>query len=279
MALVVNTNVASVNAQRHLARTQFRLNTAMERLSSGERINSARDDAAGMALSELLKSQARSFGQAERNANDGLSYLQTMEGGLSEIHDMLSRMRELSVQSSSGTLTDAQRSNITDEFEQLQSEIDRIGETTLFNGLSGIGSASTDVDFQVGINGGGSGSDDMITYTGIDATSAGLAVDQGTVTVDTAANAQAAITALDTAIASVSRFRATNGAQQNRLLTTVNNIQNIKENLLSANSRIRDADVAAETSELTRMQILTQAGASVLGNANQLPQIALGLLQ
>lgn len=274
MAMVISTNVASLDSQKHLARTQVKLNQSMARLSSGLRINSAADDAAGLALSETLKSQTRSYQQAERNANDGLSYLQTMDGGMNEVHEMLGRMRELAVQSSTGTLQDSQRSLISNEFVQLRSEIDRVAESTQFNGFSGLNGGVSTITAQVGI--GTESMVDHINIEGLDLTTTGLGVDSSDVNTSTAA--QASITALDTAISSVSSNRSTYGAQMNRLQTTVSNLQNVRLNLTAANSRIRDTDVAEESAQLTRQQILTQAASSVLQTANQLPQIALGLL-
>ncbi|MEM7605279.1 MAG: flagellin [Myxococcota bacterium] len=273
MALTVNTNVSSINAQRNLAGTQSALSTSFERLSTGLRINRSGDDAAGLAISEDFKSQIRSLSQAERNANDGVSLLQTAEGALNEVGGLLSRQRELAVQSSSGTLDDTQRGYVDQEFQALNDEIDRISATTNFNGTNLLDGSTASVDLQVGIN---NTANDRITATLVDSRTATLGT--GAAAVDTSANAQAAIDLLDTAIETVSGSRATLGATENRLQVTVSNLGSARENLSAANSRIRDVDVAAETAALTRNNILQQAGVSVLAQANQAPSLALSLL-
>ena len=275
MALTINTNVASMNAQRNLGATQMRLNGNLGRLSSGQRINTAADDSAGLAISERFKSQIRSFGQAERNANDGVSMLQTAEGALNEISGVLTRIRELAVQSANGTLGSAERVYIDNENLALQAEITRISDVTEFNGTKLLdGTVSTGATLQVGING---TTNDQISFSIQDSdfsTLTGAAVSLSTQT-----NAQAALTTLDTAINAVSTIRAGLGTVQNRLNVTVANLGSARENISAANSRIRDVDVAAETAELTRNNILVQAGVSVLSQANQAPQAALTLLR
>jgi flagellin len=276
MALTINTNVASLNAQRSLSTTQLALAKSMERLSSGLRINRAGDDAAGLAISQNMQANIRSMNQAVRNANDGISLTQTAEGALNETSNILLRMRELGTQAASGTLTGSQRDNIQVEFKNLQDEIDRIANVTDFNGtklLSGNLSAGTSL--QVGT---GTTANDTISVTINKADSATLSVGTGSTFVSTQAAAQSALSAIDSAISSVATMRGGLGAVQNRLQSTINNLQVAVENTSAANSRILDVDVAAETSNMTRAQILTQAGVSILSQANQTPQLALKLL-
>lgn len=262
MALTINTNIASLNAQRNLSTTQNALSKSMERLSSGLRINSAADDAAGLAISVGMNAQVKSMNQAIRNANDGVSLAQTAEGSLSETTNILTRMRELAMQSATGTITDPQRTSIENEFKQLSSEIDRI---------SGTAGTTT---FQVGTN---SGSNDTISLTTTASTVSSMSLT--TTTVSTQAGSQAALGAIDSALTSVSTLRGTLGAVQNRLQSTISNLQVNVENTSAALSRIRDVDVAAETANMTRANILVQAGVSILAQANQTPQTALKLLQ
>jgi len=273
--LTVNTNVGSLNAQRNLSQSQGALSKSMQRLSSGLRINSAKDDAAGLAISDRMTSQIRGLNQAVRNANDGISLAQTAEGALSETTNILQRMRELAVQSSNGTNTTADRSSLNAEFSQLQSEIDRIADNTKFNGqvlldgtFSGTGNG---MSFQIGAD-----ANQTISVTIGAATTAVLGVD--TLSVGSATGAQSAISAIDTAISSVDTTRGSLGAVQNRFESTISNLSNISENLSAARSRILDADVAAETSAMTKNNILQQAGVSILAQANQTPQLALSLL-
>jgi flagellin len=262
MALTINTNVASLNAQRNLSTTQNALSKSMERLSSGLRINSAADDAAGLAISVGMNAQVKSMNQAIRNANDGVSMAQTAEGTLSETTNILTRMRELAMQSATGTISDTQRGSIENEFKQLSSEIDRIS------------SAGTTTSFQVGTT---NTTNDTISLTTTAGTVSALGI--GTTTVSTQAGSQAALGAIDTALSSVSTLRGTLGAVQNRLQSTISNLQVNVENTSAALSRIRDVDVAAETANMTRANILVQAGVSILAQANQTPQAALKLLQ
>lgn len=274
--LTINTNTASINAQRNLMQTQLRLNGNMGRLSSGNRINTAADDAAGLAISERFKSQIRSFSQAERNGNDGISLLQTAEGALNEMTGVLTRIRELSIQSANGTLGSTERVYVDNEAQALIQELDRIANVTEFNGAALLTGGPT-FAFQVGIQG---TTNDQISVTITDMTTATLAAGGlATLSLTTQTNATAALTVLDTAIDGVSTARAALGTAQNRIGVSVANLANARENIAAANSRIRDVDVAAETAEMTRNNILTQAGVSVLSQANQMPQIALKLLQ
>ncbi|MCP4679843.1 MAG: flagellin FliC [Deltaproteobacteria bacterium] len=278
MGLVINTNTSAINAQRNLGRTQSSLATSMARLSSGMRITAAKDDAAGLAISEKLRGQIRGLGQAERNANDGISLVQTAEGALNEVGNSLIRMRELAVQAATGTLGDTERDYLEDEFLALVSEIDRIAAVTEFNGTQLLdGSASTGVVFQVGLD---NVTADTITasigntYASQLGTTAGID-DQH---ISTAALAKTSLVVIDAAISDISNVRGDLGAVQNRLSITVNNLATQRENLSAANSRIRDVDVASETVAMTRSQILMQAGVAVLAQANQMPSMALSLI-
>ena len=282
MGLRINTNIASINAQKNLARSQLSLNRSLDRLSSGLRITRAGDDAAGLAISESLRAQIRGLGQAARNANDGISVIQTAEGALNEISNILIRLRELAVQSASeGSIGSNERSFLQNEFSSLQSEITRIASSTRFGGrvlldgtLSGTGSALT---FQVGIN--NNSAVDRITLNIGDGTASGLNIEAADAAVSTTASAQNALAKVDSALSSISTVRGNLGAAQNRLQSTINNLASSIENLSSANSRIRDADIAAETAALTRAQVLQQAGIAVLAQANVSSQVALTLLQ
>jgi len=275
MGLVINTNVASINAQRNMMRTQNNLNTSLSRLSSGMRITAAKDDAAGLAISEKLRAQVRGLAQAERNANDGISLVQTAEGALNEVSGALIRMRELAVQASTGTLGDEERGYLNNEFQALMTEIDRIANVTEFNGQYLLnGASSGGVAFQVGLN--NVAANDRISVS-IGATSAtNLGINADNISTDT--GAQSALSSLDDAIKTVSGTRGNLGAAQNRLQTTVNNLSTQRENISAANSRIRDVDVADETVSMTRSQILMQAGVAVLAQSNQLPSMALSLI-
>ena len=277
MALTINTNVASLNAQRNLNTTQTQLAKSMERLSSGLRINRAGDDAAGMAISQNMQANIRSMNQAVRNANDGISLVQTAEGALNETSSILLRMRELGTQAANGTLSDSQRSNIQVEFKSLQDEIDRISNVTDFNGtklLNGALSAGTGMNLQIGT--GTTTANDIISVKVSKADTATLSVN--TSFVSTEAGARSALTSIDNAIAAVATARGGLGAIQNRLQSTINNLQVAVENTSAANARIVDVDVASESANMTRAQILTQAGVSILSSANQTPQLALKLL-
>jgi len=277
MALRINTNVASVFAQKHVSRTSERMQSSMEHLSSGLRITKAADDAAGLAVSEKMRSQIRSLRMAQRNVSDGISMVQTAEGGLNEVTSILSRMRELSVEAASGVLQATERAYLATEFTALQNEIERSADSTEFNGLNLSDGSTATVDVQVGIF--NVAAQDRITVTLQDAQTATLAVDTGTIDLGSAANSQAAITAIDTALDSVNDSRADYGAIQNRLGSAMRNLENYTENLVEAESRIRDVDFAAETAEMTRNQIFQQAGVSILAQANSSSQVALALLQ
>ena len=276
MGLRINTNTASLNAQRNLMGTKLGLDKNLERLSSGYRINRAGDDAAGLAISENLRAQIRGLKQASRNAQDGVSLVQVAEGGLNEISSILIRLRELSVQAASDTIGPVERQFLNVEYDQLVSEVDRIADGTEFNGtqlLSGTGSI---LDFQVGTR--NDPNIDRLSFDAskADANSAALGVNLTSVA--DKASAQNALSAIDQAIVSVSAMRADFGAIQNRLQSTISNIAVSVENMSAANSRIRDVDVAEETAELTRNNILLNAGTSVLAQANQTATTALGLL-
>jgi len=276
MALRINTNVNSVFAQKNLSRTQEKLRSNFEHLSSGLRITKAADDAAGLAISEGMRAEIKSLHQAKRNTNDGVSVVQTAEGALSEITDIVSRMRELSVEAASGVLQATERAYIQTEFTALQSEIDRIADTTNFNGLSLSNGTTTSVDVQVGVN---DTANDRIAVALVDGNTAALSIDTGSVDLGSAANAQSAITALDSALDTINDGRADLGAAQNRLSSAMHNLENYTENLIEAESRIRDVDFANETADMTRNQVMSQAGTSVLSQANQSAQTALSLLQ
>jgi flagellin len=279
MALSVLTNVASLNAQRNLSSTQKALSDSIGRLSSGMRINKAGDDAAGLGISENLKANIRSLSQAQRNANDGISMSQVAEGSMNEMQGIVSRMRELAVQSANSTLGSNERGYIQTEFTQLSSEINRIGAVTEFNGQKLLdGSASTGLTFQVGIH---NSTNDRISMsiTKLTTSTLGSTVKIAAASLSTVANAQTAISVFDKAIQQLSQSRAKVGASQNRMQVTVSNLATSHENLSAANSRIRDVDVAEETANMTKSQILSQAGLAVLAQANQLPQSALSLLR
>ncbi len=274
MGLRVNTNVASINAQRNLLNTTNRLNRSLERLSSGLRITRASDDAAGLAISERFRSEIRSLGQAERNANDGVSMLQVAEGALSETSDILTRLRELAVQSANGTLGSEERATLQDEFGALVEEVDRIAAVTEFNGANVLNDTSVAITFQVGIN---NTANDQLTVTGVDATASGVGI--SALDISTVSGAQAALGTLDSAINQVSSLRAQFGATQNRLESAIRSLRVSIENTSAAESRIRDVDIASETAELTRNQVLQTAGVAVLAQANVSTQAALALLQ
>lgn len=276
MAAIINTNIASLNAQRNLGASQMSLNKSIERLSSGLRINSAKDDAAGLSIATRMDSQIRGSTVAIRNANDAISYAQTADGALGGVTDALQRMRELAVQSANATNNAGDRTNLNAEFKQLQEEITRITGNTTFNNNKVLdGTANT---FQVGAD-----TTDTITVTGTDLTDAAaktaLAAAPGTNDVTDVAKATASITAIDAALDEVNTERATFGAVQNRFNSVVSNLQNKVENTSAAKSRIMDADFAAETANLTRGQILQQAGTAMLAQANSLPNGVLALLR
>jgi flagellin len=274
MGLRINTNIASINAQRNLSQSTEALSRSLERLSSGLRITRASDDAAGLAISERLRAEVRAFEQAQRNALDGISLLQVAEGALGEVSGILTRLRELSIQSANGTLGAGERATINQEATDLVAEIDRVAAVTEFNGTLLLDGTAPTVDFQVGT---GSTANDVISVTGVDATSTGLAITGLDLT--TVAGSQAANTAVQAAIDSLSGLRGGFGTAQNRLESTIRSIAVAVENTAAAESRIRDVDVASETAKLTRAQVLQQAGISVLAQANVSAQNALALLR
>ena len=279
MPQVINTNVYSITSRRALSRSQGDLATSMERLSSGLRINRAKDDAAGMAIGQEFTSQIKGLSQSIRNANDGISLVQTAEGGLEEVANMLQRMRELSVQSANGTYNSTDRSYLHDEFTELKAEITRVGEATQFNGIDVLGSGQA-LTIQVGAE---TGSKYTVTISTIalsatSATGVGSSLATATsISSVTAANSSMGI--LDTAIQKINDYRSQLGSKQNRLEHTVANMASVIENQTSARSRIMDADFAVETANMTRGQILQQAGTAMLAQANQMPSQVLSLLR
>ena len=276
MALRISTNVASLNAQRSLTGTRNELGRSLARLSSGYRINQAADDAAGLAISEQLRGQIRGMKQASRNANDGISLVQVAEGGLNEISNMLIRLRELAVQASSDTIGDTERKFLDVEYQQLKSEMQRISEATTFNRTDLLNGTGGIIDIQVGVH--NDPFKDRISFNASAANSTLEALGVIAESVSTKEQAQASIDVVDSAMVSVNAMRANFGALQNRLNSTISNLAIAHENLSAANSRIRDTDIAEETSNLTRNNILQQAGVAVLGQANQAQQVALNLL-
>lgn len=274
MSLSVNTNVTSMNAQNQLARTQEALKTNFQRLASGNRINSAADDAAGLGITKSMNAQIRSYAVAERNTNDGISMLQTADGGAEQVHGLLTRMRELAVQASNGSLSANDYTNIDAEFQQNLQEIDRVSSSVQFNGINLLSGAAAGRDFQVGI---GTAATDRITvnFGGADATTLGVNGQD----VTTFAKSQTAIGKLDTAIQSLSATRAGFGAAMNRFQSTVESLQSMQTNTSASLSRIKDTDIASESAKMTKNQVLAQAGASILAQANQGPQLAMQLLR
>jgi flagellin len=267
MPMTINTNVVTLNAQRNLNTSQSSLATSMERLSSGLRVNSARDDAAGLAISQRMNAQIRGINVAIRNANDGISLAQTAEGALATITDALQRMRELAIQAQNGTNSAGDRANLDTEFQQLAAEVTRIADQTKFNGTAIVGTGATTNTFQVGANNG-----DTLTIT----TSQITTVTGG---ISTAAAASTAVAAIDTKLDAINTSRATYGAAMSRFSMAIQNLQITGENMSAARGRIVDADFAAETANLSRAQILQQAGSAMVAQANQLPNQVLVLLQ
>lgn len=286
MGLNIRTNLASLGAQRNLGEASNRLQTAYQRLSSGLRINRASDDAAGLAIAESLKADARVASVAIRNASDGVSVIAITDGAISQITNIMSRLAELASQSANGVYSNGQRSALQLEFTALMSEVERIALTTEFNGLNLLSNGDS-VSFQVGFDG---TSMSQVSYRGIQATlqAMGLATAGSSIHIysitgssdaDSQSAARLALDAINAAIVSVSRNRGTLGAAESRLETAISNLQVARENFGAAESRIRDVDVAFEAAELTRLTILQQAGTAVLAQANQQPQLALRLLQ
>ena len=276
MGMRISTNMAAITAQRQMTGSQREIQKSMAQLASGNRITKSADDAAGLAISENLKSQIRSYSQANRNANDGISLIQTAEGGLGEISNILTRMRELGIQASSDTVAEKERGMIDNEVQQLKQEAQRISVTTKFGSQSLIDGKGSTFDFQVGIN--NNAKEDRISYDAslADATASSLGIDG--FDFKSKGGAQEALSQLDTAQSRVNGFRATLGALQNRLQSTNDNTSVMFENLSAANSRIRDTDVAMASSEMTKNNILLQASTATLAQANQMPQLALKLV-
>jgi len=276
MALVINSNIASVTAQRHLTESRFEMEKAMERLSSGKRINSAMDDAAGLTIAHSLDAKITSLNMASRNANDAISLINLAEGALEEVTSMLIRMRELAVQSINGTYGSSDRTNLDLEFDALKAEITRISDNTFFNGIAVIGAAAS-LTFQVGHD-----STDVISLTTIDtaAEAIGTTADfVGSGAIDGTTAAGTALNTLDEAIADIDNYRATLGATANRLQHSASNLYTRIENQMAAKSRIEDADYAVESANLARAQVLQQAGTAMLAQANASTQNVLSLLK
>jgi flagellin len=281
MPQTINTNIASLNAQRNLNASQSSLATSMQRLSSGLRVNSAKDDAAGLAIAERMNAQVRGMNVAVRNANDGISLAQTAEGALSKVGDSLQRMRELAVQARNSTNSDDDKDSLNKEFRELQNEISRVLGGTTFNGQTILGADATALTFQIGAN---TTADDTITVTTANmASDAAVVLVTGTAsTIDstsTAGSIATVINNIDDALDTVNNTRATFGATQSRFDAVISNLQQAVENQSAARSRIMDADFAAETAALSRAQILQQAGNAMVAQANQLPQQVLSLLR
>jgi flagellin len=273
MPQTINTNVASLNAQRNLNTSQSSLAMSMQRLSSGLRVNSAKDDAAGLAIAERMNTQVRGMNVAIRNANDGISLAQTAEGALGKLGDMMQRMRELAVQSANATNGAADRINLDAEYQQLAAEITRTIATAQFNGVLVLASGGTQT-FQVGAN---AGETVDITTTDMSANATVTAVTGGDIT--SAANSSTAMTNIDAALTTINSERAMYGAAQNRFEAVISTLQIASENQSAARARIMDADFAAETANLSRAQILQQAGTAMVAQANALPQQVLQLLK
>jgi flagellin len=274
MSLVVQTNTASSFAQSQLGKTSSALAKNFARLSSGYRINDASDDAAGLGIVKSMNAQVRSMAVAERNTNDGVSMVQTADGGAEQLHEIMTRMRELAVQASNGSLGANDYTNLDTEYQANLAEIDRIAASTKYNGISLLSGAAASKDFQVGI---GTAATDRIAVSFGGADAAGLAVSGGAVT--SFAAAQTAITALDAGIQSLSTIREGFGSSLNRFSFAVSALQSQQTNLSAGISRIRDVDIASETATMSKNNVLTQAGAAILKQANQSPQLAMQLLQ
>ncbi len=274
MSVSIRTNVASLNAQRNMSQTQSMLDSSLAKLSSGYRITAAGDDAAGLGISTNLIAQIKSYSQAVRNANDGQSLIQAAEAGLNNSANIITRLRELAMESASDGVGNSERAYINTESVALIAELQRVAVTSEYNGTRLLDGVAATMDFQVGVRG---TTNDVISFITMDATTTALGV--STLNLSTKTGSVAALNTLDTALSRVSTARSTIGAAGNRFNETITTIQAFREALSAANSRIRDVDVAEETSNLTKAQILAQAGVSVLSQANQLPQMALKLLQ
>ena len=276
MSLVIKTNVPSLQAQKNLAKSTAALNSSFDKLSSGLRIVTAADDAAGLAISESMSTQIRSFSIAERNAQDAVSMVQTAEGALAEVHSIMGRMRELAMQGANGSLTQTDRGFLDTEYQALKSEIGRIQGAAKFNGKELLSLNVSTIQFQIGLD---DASSDQLTLTfgGFGLTA--ITGSANSIAGSGIAGALGALGTIDAALSIVSTERAKYGASMNRLDTTISSIETMRLNLSAANSRIRDVDVATETATMAKNQVLSQAGVSVLAQANKLPELALNLLQ
>lgn len=276
MGMRISTNVAAINSQRNLIGSQRVMSKSMSQLASGSRINIAADDAAGLAISEKFKAGIRSTRQANRNANDGISLVQTAEGGLNEISNIVIRLRELGIQSSSDTVGDTERGFIDKEVSQMKSEIQRIASVTTWGSQKLLDGSTPDYDFQIGIF--NDKETNQISFKSSDLVATLDTLGLSEMNFSTKEGSQEAISALDGALTTVNGYRANLGALQNRLTSTVDNLSVMEENMSAANSRIRDTDVAMASSEMTRNNILLQAGTATLAQANQTSQLALKLI-
>lgn len=276
MPITIKTNIPSLQAQKNLQKSSQALNASFDRLSSGLRIVTAADDAAGLAISESMSTQIRSFTIAERNAQDAVSMVQTAEGALAEVHSILGRLRELAMQASNGSYTATDRGFLDTEYQALKAEIGRIQQSAKFNGKELLSSSVSAIQFQIGLD--NTTSDQLILSFGGVGLSAIVAA-SNLVSGSGISNALRSLSAIDSTLSIISTERAKYGATMNRLDITISSIETMRLNLSAANSRIRDVDVASETAALARNQVLSQAGVSVLAQANQLPQLALNLLQ
>lgn len=279
MGYRIMTNVTSITNQRHMRNTRKMLDQSLERLASGYRINKAADDAAGLAISEKLRAKIRGLQQAQRNANDGISLIQTAEGAMNEVQNMLIRMRELGVQAASDTLGPKERVYLDIEYQALKDEIDRVAYSTEFNGIQLLDGTGGVLEIQINTGGDNILGIDRLEYNAFKSDVKTNRLGVADLALDTKAGAQHSLTAIENAIDYVSAIRADLGALQNRLGSTINNIGTTVENLSAANSRIKDVDIADESSELTRNQILLQSGTSVLQQANATARMALTLLE
>jgi flagellin len=276
MPVTIKTNIPSLQAQKNLQRSSAALNASFDRLSSGLRIVTAADDAAGLAISESMSTQIRSFTIAERNAQDAVSMVQTAEGALAEVHSIMGRLRELAMQSANGSYTSTDRGFLDTEYQALKAEIGRIQQSARFNGKELLSQNVSTIQFQIGLN--NTQSDQLqLSFGGFGLTA--ITASTNLVAGSSISAALAALSTIDAALAIVSTERAKYGATMNRLGITISSIETMRLNLSAANSRIRDVDVATETAALARNQVLSQAGVTVLAQANQLPQLALNLLQ
>ncbi len=287
MALVINTNTAAYNAQNQLSKTNNAMQTAMARLTSGLRINSAKDDAAGLAIGNTMTAQIRGMSQAMRNANDGISLAQTAEGGLDETNSILQRMRELGVQAANDTNTSSDRAKIAEEITALASEVDRIANTTTFNGQKILASSNTSgfsIQVDASMSASGTGTIQVTvasagTLSGLGVTASMSTVSGASAQISSQSAAMAFVASIDTALGNVNTMRAQFGAVQNRLGSAISNLQNVSENITAAKSRIMDADFATEVANNSRAQILQQAGTAMLSQANSSQQSVLSLLR